>query len=217
MGDIYHPSTIMPLYELVCLAQHYPMQYAPLRGLVAQTAAFINLNGGPVRRLDSFGNQTLPGTIRKEGLRHTSADYWTMHFDTNPAVLKQLATRMKDDPRVLRWTALKKGVTLDEVVSPSSVLDATLKYPTASTSDVLKQFENDARTVASRARQARVANESGGNKGGRGTRAQSHQQRNQGSSSSHRSPRGTPSFAARGRAEREQQQSGQGMRGQGRF
>lgn len=40
----------------------------------------------------------LPSGLQNE--RTTS--YWTMHFDTNPSVLKQLSQKMREDPRVLR-------------------------------------------------------------------------------------------------------------------
>lgn len=56
-----------------CRHRHYNHQ-TPLRTLVANTAAFIQSNGGAVRRMDSFGNQTLPQMIRKEGTTHSTAE-----------------------------------------------------------------------------------------------------------------------------------------------
>lgn len=38
-----------------------------------------------------------------------------MHFDTNPPVLKALNDRLRADPRVVKWTAMKLGERLDQI------------------------------------------------------------------------------------------------------
>ena len=39
-----------------------------------------------------------------------------MHFDTSPQALAQLNRNLRTDTRVLRWTTLKLGEKLDDVV-----------------------------------------------------------------------------------------------------
>lgn len=38
-----------------------------------------------------------------------------MHFDAPPHLAQELSTRLRDDPRVIRWTTLKLGDTLESV------------------------------------------------------------------------------------------------------
>lgn len=50
--------------------------------------------------------------------------YWTMHFDTSPRTLRSLNSIMRSDPRVIRWTMLKLGEKVEEVVqSPEKTRD----------------------------------------------------------------------------------------------
>lgn len=50
--------------------------------------------------------------------------YWTMHFDTSPRTLRSLNSIMRSDPRVIRWTMLKLGEKVEDVVqSPEKTRD----------------------------------------------------------------------------------------------
>ena len=51
-----------------------------------------------------------------------------MLFDTNPSVLSEINGRMRSDPRVLKWTTLRKGVSLDEVTQQNSFQSKTVHY-----------------------------------------------------------------------------------------
>ena len=44
-----------------------------------------------------------------------------MHFDTSPRVLAALNERMRTDPRVIRWTMLKLGERLEDVVRDPAI------------------------------------------------------------------------------------------------
>lgn len=46
--------------------------------------------------------------------------YWLMQFDSNAPTLKVINDRLRQDPRVIKWTALKLGEKLHEIVPPSS-------------------------------------------------------------------------------------------------
>ena len=39
-----------------------------------------------------------------------------MHFDASPDLLRQLNNKLRSDPRVIRWTALKLGDRLENVI-----------------------------------------------------------------------------------------------------
>ncbi|GAA5905114.1 bS6m family ribosomal protein [Sporobolomyces salmoneus] len=127
----------MPLYELVCIAQH-SAQLAPLRSLTASASSLVHNNGGVVRTLDHWGTRNLPARA-KIGKRRGGGgsaeggpgagwigDYWTMRFDCNPPTLTALNERLRLDPLVLRWTTLKVGSTLSQVTNPPT--DPTIRY-----------------------------------------------------------------------------------------
>lgn len=44
-----------------------------------------------------------------------------MHFDTSPRTLAALNERLRTDPRVVRWTMLKLGERLEDVVRDPAV------------------------------------------------------------------------------------------------
>lgn len=56
-----------------------------------------------------------------------------MHFDTNAPVLKSLNDRLRADPRVIKWTALKLGDKLDQITpkATSGGLDSNSDAPEA--------------------------------------------------------------------------------------
>lgn len=43
------------------------------------------------------------------------SSHFLLHFDTSPPVLSQLSSRLRADPRVVKWTTLKLGDRLDEI------------------------------------------------------------------------------------------------------
>lgn len=62
-----------------------------------------------------------------------------MHFDASPKTLKSLHTLLRKDPRVIRWTMLKEGEKLEDVVELkeqtidcSSAYDSVPSAPTTS-------------------------------------------------------------------------------------
>ncbi|BGP37657.1 hypothetical protein JCM10450v2_001580 [Rhodotorula kratochvilovae] len=118
----------MPLYELVCIAKHHTT-LAPLHSLLRSTSALVAQNGGVVRSLDHWGTRNLPNQMKvgkrrggggggeDGGEGRAVGDYFSMQFDCSPPVLQALNTRLRLDPSVLRWTALKAGARLDEVTA----------------------------------------------------------------------------------------------------
>ncbi|RPD63857.1 ribosomal protein S6 [Lentinus tigrinus ALCF2SS1-7] len=106
----------MPFYQLVCIAAHYP-KYEHIKDLVTRVATHVLDNGGVVRGLNSWGTRTLPQRMRGVNQFHTIGDYWTMQFDASPNTLRSLNKIMRHDPQVIRWTSLKVGEKLEDVVT----------------------------------------------------------------------------------------------------
>ncbi|KAI0675044.1 ribosomal protein S6 [Trametes maxima] len=116
----------MPFYQLVCIAAHYP-EYRHIKDLVTRAATHILDNGGVVRRLDSWGTQTLPQRMRRAKQNYNIGDYWSMQFDASPATLRGLNGILRHDPRVIRWTALKVGEKVDDVLMlPTKTVNRSL-------------------------------------------------------------------------------------------
>ncbi|KAE8210607.1 hypothetical protein CF319_g1703 [Tilletia indica] len=110
----------MPLYELFCIASS-SLESGPLRDLVKSTSQLVLNNGGAVRGMQYWGRRTLPQRTRRHQQYHTDGDYFLLHFDTNPRVLSTLSSRLRADPRVIRWTTLKLGERrLSEIVPPGT-------------------------------------------------------------------------------------------------
>ncbi|KIO32270.1 hypothetical protein M407DRAFT_241525 [Tulasnella calospora MUT 4182] len=108
----------MPLYEILCISAH-AVKYEEIHGLVKQTALTVMNNGGVVRSINSWGTRTLPMRIKRYKASHNVADYWTMHFDASPKLMKSVAHSLKADERVLRWTTTKLGERLEDIAKPA--------------------------------------------------------------------------------------------------
>ncbi|THH26708.1 hypothetical protein EUX98_g7480 [Antrodiella citrinella] len=106
----------MPLYQMLCITAHYS-EYKPIKDLVRQTAMHVMNNGGVVRKIGSWGTQTLPQRMRRHQQYHHIGDYWTMDFDASPRSLRELNTILGKDRRVVRWTTLKQGEKVEDVLT----------------------------------------------------------------------------------------------------
>ncbi|KAM0792054.1 hypothetical protein ACM66B_004761 [Microbotryomycetes sp. NB124-2] len=116
----------MPLYELVCVAAHAD-KLAPIRSLTTTASSLIVKNGGVLRTFDYWGKRQLPQPFYRgqDEPKALNGHYWTMRFDANPPTVAALNDRLRLDPRVMRYTVLKIGSTLDKVTSPRQ--DPTVK------------------------------------------------------------------------------------------
>jgi hypothetical protein len=64
-----------------------------------------------------------------------------MHFDTSPRTLRSLNSIMRSDPRVIRWTMLKLGEKIEDVVQDREVtVDRTDERGTGPRSDNSLKF-----------------------------------------------------------------------------
>ena len=130
---------------------------------MTQSAMHVLDNGGVVRGFRYWGTRTLPQRMRRQKqffnygeyvspflsaannkgfpLKLTtphSTSYWFMHFDSSPKTLKSLHTLLRKDPRVIRWTMLKEGEKLEDVVElkeqtieHSSIFESASSAPTS--------------------------------------------------------------------------------------
>ena len=108
-----------------------------IKDLVTQSANIVFRNGGAIRAINFIGTKTLPQKIKRHKNRSPIGEcvsttvssaspsfivsycmhsYWTMHFDASPQALTQLNRNLRTDTRVLRWTNLKLGEKLDDIV-----------------------------------------------------------------------------------------------------
>lgn len=134
----------MPFYRMMCIAAHYP-EYKHIKDLVSQSAMHVLDNGGVVRGFRYWGTRTLPQRMRRQKQYFNYGDYWFMHFDASPKTLKGLHTLLRKDPRVIRWTMIKEGEKIEDVVElkeqtilHSSAVDSESSQPTSSTPDAWK-------------------------------------------------------------------------------
>ncbi|KZT62065.1 hypothetical protein CALCODRAFT_490641 [Calocera cornea HHB12733] len=109
----------MPYYELLCIAAHYP-QYQHIQGLVRSSAKQILDRGGVVREIKSNGTKVLPQRMRSHQTNHDIGDYWIMRFDASPKSMVLLTDALRQDPRVIRWTTIKLGEKLRDIVGSRS-------------------------------------------------------------------------------------------------
>lgn len=72
---------------------------------------------------------------------NNSYSHFLMQFDTNSRVLKTLSSRLQADPRVIKWTTLKLGERLDQIVPKNTSRDA------ATTSNNISAQMGGGRTV----------------------------------------------------------------------
>ncbi|KAF9793425.1 ribosomal protein S6 [Thelephora terrestris] len=128
----------MPFYRMMCIAAHYP-EYKHIKDLVTQSAMHVLDNGGIVRGFRYWGTRTLPQKMRRQKQIFNYGDYWFMHFDASPKTLKGLHTLLRKDPRVIRWTMLKEGEKVqdvvelkDQTIEHSSPFDSVSSAPTSS-------------------------------------------------------------------------------------
>ncbi|KAF9237530.1 ribosomal protein S6 [Melanogaster broomeanus] len=107
----------MPFYKMLCIATHF-REYKHIKDLVTISAQHVMDNGGVVRNIQFWGTKTLPHVMKRRRQKYTIGDYWTMYFDTSPRTLNSLTAMVRRDPRVIRWTMIKQGDKVEDVVLP---------------------------------------------------------------------------------------------------
>ncbi|EIW83219.1 hypothetical protein CONPUDRAFT_19434, partial [Coniophora puteana RWD-64-598 SS2] len=106
----------MPFYQMLCIASHYS-DYKHIKNLVTTSARHVMDAGGVVRNLGYQGHRTLPQRMKRNKQIYSAGDYWTMDFDASPNTQQALASLMRHDPRVIRYSILKLGERAEEVAT----------------------------------------------------------------------------------------------------
>ncbi|ORX38567.1 hypothetical protein BD324DRAFT_621418 [Kockovaella imperatae] len=115
----------MVLYELFCISAHNPASPTNLRQLIEGVSKQIHAQGGVIRDLKNMGiGATLPTRVRRHHSWHHRGDHFLMTFDTSPAMISKIGEQLRRDPLVIRWTFLKKGAKLSEMLpKPAPSID----------------------------------------------------------------------------------------------
>ncbi|TIA90206.1 hypothetical protein E3P99_01676 [Wallemia hederae] len=109
----------MPVYNILCIAAHYP-EIAPIRELLKTTSSMINNGNGVIRTIDFWGTHTLPMRMRRHQEIHDKGDYINMEFVGSPKVLNNLNNLLRLDPRVVRWQTINQGSKVTDFLSSTS-------------------------------------------------------------------------------------------------
>jgi len=54
--------------------------------------------------------------MRRHQQYYSVGDHFTVLFDTSPPVLSALNEQLRVDPSVIRWTTIKKGSTIKDLI-----------------------------------------------------------------------------------------------------
>ncbi|OJD31195.1 mitochondrial 37s ribosomal protein 16 [Diplodia corticola] len=89
---------------------------------IAKTAGSIILNsGGVVRGVTNWGVFQLPKPFRKHQVTHYAGHHFLLRFDASPRSQHALRRTMGLDPRLIRYSVVKLGDTLDDIVDVPGV------------------------------------------------------------------------------------------------
>ncbi|KAI9030055.1 30S ribosomal protein S6 [Phycomyces nitens] len=106
----------MPFYELVCIARAHLVE-SNLKDLIKSSASQVLQRGGVVRGFDNWGEMKIPHRIKRHQAYFNEGQYWVMHFDANPLIVKDLSKNLLVDSRVLRHTFIKLGDKLETSIA----------------------------------------------------------------------------------------------------
>ncbi|KAI9740186.1 MAG: hypothetical protein M1834_004764 [Cirrosporium novae-zelandiae] len=83
---------------------------------IAKTAGKIVLStGGIIRGYTNWGPFTLPKPTVKHQARYTQGHYFIMRFDSSGQTQQSVRSTLALDPRMIRFSVVKMGSTLQEI------------------------------------------------------------------------------------------------------
>jgi small subunit ribosomal protein S6 len=71
--------------------------------------------GGVVRGLTNWGTFYLPKPTRRQGITHAEGHYFILRFDSSPKTQHTVRKILKLDPRMIRFSVVGMGSTLEEI------------------------------------------------------------------------------------------------------
>jgi small subunit ribosomal protein S6 len=97
---------------------HYPGEAMTDRNpdsIARSTGSSILSSGGVIRGITNWGNFSLPRRVHKHQARHHSGHYFVMQFDSNTTTQEAIRQTLTLDPRMIRFSVVKMGSTLDAI------------------------------------------------------------------------------------------------------
>jgi len=101
------------LYELIAVVR--PGNVAEVKEIARTTGALILNSGGVVRGLTNWGTFFLTKPTRKHQATYDSGHHFIMRFDSSPKTQEIVRTTLGLDPRMIKFSVVKMGSTLQEI------------------------------------------------------------------------------------------------------
>ena len=77
--------------------------------------------GGVIRGIKNWNEQLLPRRVRKHQTFYDRGHYFLMRFDSSSSAQKSLRNTLGLDPRMVKFSVVKVGGKLDEVVRAEAI------------------------------------------------------------------------------------------------
>ncbi|KAH0287662.1 ribosomal protein S6 [Aureobasidium namibiae CBS 147.97] len=103
------------LYELIGVVR--PGNLAEVREIAKTTGNIVLNSGGVVRGITNWGVFHLPKPMRKNTVTHNTGHYFVVRFDSSARTQHAVRRTLGLDPRMLRYSVVKMGSTLEELRS----------------------------------------------------------------------------------------------------
>ncbi|KAI4718345.1 hypothetical protein E4T48_05391 [Aureobasidium sp. EXF-10727] len=103
------------LYELIGVVR--PGNLAEVREIAKTTGNIVLNAGGVVRGITNWGVFHLPKPMRKNTVTHNTGHYFVVRFDSSARTQHAVRRTLGLDPRMLRYSVVKMGGTLEELRS----------------------------------------------------------------------------------------------------
>ncbi|KAI9790807.1 MAG: hypothetical protein M1816_004765 [Peltula sp. TS41687] len=105
------------LYELIAVVR--PGSLPEIKDIAKTAGMLVLQSGGVVRGFSNWGPFLLPRKTRIHQATHTKGHYFVMRFDSSGSAQSRLRSTLALDPRMVRFSVVKMGEKLEEVVGVS--------------------------------------------------------------------------------------------------
>mmetsp|Transcript_6477 Transcript_6477/g.12640 ORF Transcript_6477/g.12640 Transcript_6477/m.12640 type:complete len:133 (-) Transcript_6477:40-438(-) len=116
----------MPLYQITAITRAGVAQQQ-VQSLLTKLSTFVLENNGVVAEVRNWGEQRLAYRMRAHQEYHTHGRIVQLRYVMSPTAVTELQRRMRLDPQVLRFMAMKEKNTSVAMLShldPSTMADA---------------------------------------------------------------------------------------------
>jgi small subunit ribosomal protein S6 len=96
---------------------HIPALLTPFPRIAKTTGNIVLNAGGVVRGITNWGVFHLPKPMRKNTVTHNTGHYFVVRFDSSARTQHAVRRTLGLDPRMLRYSVVKMGSTLEELRS----------------------------------------------------------------------------------------------------